>query len=184
MGISIILFLMLTSTVHTNALPVYSEKEGPPYPSLQIIKWIDVTEDHVKVGQTINVYVNITNFGGSAAFNVTIVEPIFQNFSISNLEGYNPKNWVRMDPGASVFYSFQFAFEKAGNYTIEPTTAQYTDAELNDYSSKSGFFDLKVLKGNPPISKKDEWKFAFSLMGGFIALPVIWLIAKKYIIDK
>ncbi len=183
MGLVIVLLFTLQSA-QTSAIPVHSDDEGPPYPSLQIFKTINIEDEIIQVGTELQVSVNITNFGGRSALNVSLIEPVLQNFTISNLQGYDPKNWIRIDPGASVSYSFLFTINKPGNYTIEPTTASYADEDQNEYSAKSGFFDLHVIKGNPPVSMDEEWKQAFIQMGVILALPIIWLLLKKYVIDK
>lgn len=180
----VLIAIFLMNTSQSSAIPIYSEKEGPPYPALQIFKTINIEEDIIQVGTEIQVNVNITNFGGKAALNVSLVEPVFENFTISNLKGYDPKTWIRINPGASLSYSFSFAIQKEGNYTIEATTASYVDSEMNEYSAKSGFFDLQVIKGTPPVSKNEEWRLAFTQMGAILAVPIIWLILKKFVIDK
>ncbi len=183
LGIALV-FIFIIHSINTSAIPIHSKDEGPPYPALQIFKTINVEDDLIQVGTEIQVSVNMTNFGGKTAINVSLVEPVLQNFTISNLKGYDPKNWIKIGPGASVSYSFSFVIEKPGNYTIEPTTATYLDENQNEYSAKSGFFELNVIKGKPPVSLDEEWRMAFIQMGSILALPIIWLLLKKYVIDK
>ncbi len=180
-SVCIIVSLLVFSTV-ADAKPIYSPIETPDHPALQIMKWVD-KESPIQTGENVTVYVNITNFGKSPAYNITINEPFFSDFSVDLVTGFEPAKWVVIGTNASISYSYSFTFEKPGNYLIEATTAFYTDSDQNSYKARSGIIDLEVIKGAPPISLEDEWRQIFLMLGSILALPIVWLLLKKFVIE-
>ena len=78
-------------------------------PALQVKKVVNVV-DRIEPGYEVNITVNITNFGSFPAYNLTIEEPSFQNFTVKNLVGFDEHKWIRVDPNATFSYGYSFTF--------------------------------------------------------------------------
>lgn len=179
--LSIFLLAVLMLQPVTEAVPIRADLPGDiPAPSLQIMKWVS-TYDQIEPGQDFSVYVNITNFGKYAAYNLTIDEPSFANFTIDTIKNYEEHKWITIYPNATFSYLYTFKFEREGDFTIGATSVDYTDINGSAYSAISQPITITVSVTPPPITKTVQWRILGIWMGAIIALPLITFLLKKYL---
>jgi len=179
LAFSMLVFLML-GAFNTEAKVVSEDLQTKvPFPSLKIEKWINASE-RIEPDQVVTVHVNITNVGLKTAYNLSVSEPSFENFSVLNVNGYDGRNWVEMAPNATYSYDFSMKFVKEGIYTIERTTITYQDAADMSYTAYSGFFKLDVTKVEVPVSTLDQWKSMAVWLLLILVIPGVLYLINKY----
>lgn len=106
-----------------------------------IVPNIDKKTYRVEPGQTINVNVSIKNIGQRTAFNLTIVDPSFEDWAISSLN-ITTQRYVIVQPNATVFYYYYFIPVLEGNYTLESTEINYFHLNGTEYRAFSQRFNI------------------------------------------
>ncbi len=177
------LILLVLGIGLSGAKPVSNDlQDKVPAPSLKIEKWID-SDERVEPGQIITVYVNFTNVGTKTAYNPVVVEPQFENFSVTNIKGFDERKWVEIGPNATFSYSYQMEFVKEGTYTIESTTITYEDAEGTEYIAVSAYYRMTVTYEEPPVTKDAEWQKLFISIVLIALIPIILYLVNKYVFE-
>jgi hypothetical protein len=182
----VILSLIIVTTVISTSgqQPVYSEPvEESPFPALQIKKWIS-TETRIQPFTNVTVYVNITNFGNHNAYNLTIDEPTFEDWTVLKLVNYEEANWVQVDAEATLSYSYTFQFSREGNFVIENTKITYYDENSTQYESRSGDIFMEVFIIPPPPSLREQWQQLLLICSIIVALPIVLALIRKYVFNR
>ncbi len=146
---------------------------------LQTLKWVDKTI--IKLGDNLTVHVNITNWSTEHSYNLSISEPLFNNWSLSYFKDYDHYQWIEIKAGASLYYEYTVKLISEGNYTINPTVVTYFDENNTQYIAKSGIIPIYVYQVPPKEDNSTIWKNILWYSLAIIALPVIILIIKKII---
>ncbi len=171
-------FFLLIQVHSVSSIPIYNHTPIPNTPALQIQKYANVT-GFILVNSAIRVSVNITNFGLQKAFNLSITEPAFSTWTAQNVIGFTSPKLLEFDSNSSYVYSYDLIFKKSGNFTLEPTTISYQDANGNKYSAKSDPVYLEVRLGQPPSTLQVQWQNIFLMSSLILLIPIIILIVKK-----
>ena len=180
--ILVLSFLPLLVTV--SSAPVYDDNdEFNLGTSLKIKKWIE-GEQIVSIGETITVHVNVTNVGKLTAHNLTVIEPLFSNYTVDTLNSYTPHNWVTVFSKGTFSYSYSFSFRKLGVYYIESTRITSRDSNQVSYEAFSNHIQIDVVE-NPSIRfTAFEWLYISLLCIGIVSLPIFVFIINSLVFRR
>lgn len=174
--ISILSFIIISGISNaTAAEDSYNDHYGDPLevgsPVLQVLKW--TSDDQVQLGDEITVFVNITNWSDQIAYNLTIKEPLFANWSRTDFKGYEDYVFTKIASGASVTYQYTMTLLNEGNYIIEPTEITYYNENSTVFHARSSFSSLLIYIEEPIESFDAYWKNILLMTVLFILLPII-----------
>ena len=172
----IALSLLLPFQVYSE--PSYGEISDKNYPSLSVVKWID--QDQIILGDTISVTVNITNFSNSYAYNISIQEPTFQSNIMNDSRNHTTYTWFEIGFGGSISYSYDITPSVIGQFTLEPTTISYYDANNTIYKSQSAYLPFEVNTEAPPELDSEIWRNILIMVSIFVAIPIALFTILSY----
>ena len=150
----IFLFLLINSAISSSAV-IYGPPPSEDRPVLQVKKTL--SDDQVHLGDNVTVYLNITNWSTKIAFNLSITEPIFNNWSITEFVGYDNYIWTEIQPMGSISYQYQMTLLAEGNYTVKGTVINYVDENSTSYVARSADLDLYVFTVEPLPDYSERW---------------------------
>jgi len=97
----------------------------------------------LRPNEWIRVNLTITNLGNASAYNLTTVDPGFEEWAAGKLN-LTTQRYIQVDVNATIFYFYYFQFKLEGNFTLEATTITYVDGTGTEYFSSSQIFSLYV----------------------------------------
>lgn len=150
-------------------------------PTLSIQKWVSNTD--VLVNEKITVYVNITNYGRAYAFNLSIDEPIFSDWVISDLIGWDEYEWLQVGQGGSIFYQYTTTITLEGEFLIQETVIEYEDINGSRYKARSTSIALTVSEVERVAERAtldEKWVVIFQLTTGLIFIPLVVILSKRF----
>ncbi len=154
------------------------EKPTPAFGALDVSKYIEKTE--LKIGEQTIALVNVTNYGNSSAYNVTIAEPITPK-GVLRLENTPHIDFIEeLKPNASYVYYFQFKLVEDENVFIPPTRITWYDINGTKYEASSQGYFLSPLVEKQQTSEGRYWLYLSLISVGIIALPAIPLLFIRY----
>ncbi|MCY3411904.1 MAG: hypothetical protein INQ03_09770 [Candidatus Heimdallarchaeota archaeon] len=173
-----LLFITIFLLILVNSMSVQAVTEtsygNPPRagePILSVMKW--VSADEVVLGESITVYVNITNWSEESAYNMSITEPIFSDWASSDFIGYDDYVYTRIDSNASVSYQYTLTLKNEGNYIIEPTEIEYVDRNGTVFHARSSFQSVDVYIEEPLPELDEYWTAIFWWSIGIVLVPTL-----------
>ncbi len=110
-------------------------------PILDIAKTVNTTEVNLDNNVWIRVNVTIRNIGNATAYNLTSVDPEFNEWAVSSLN-VTQQRWVIIEVNASAYYYYYFRPILEGNFTLEPTDIVYVDINGTEYHAQSQRFTI------------------------------------------
>ena len=175
-----ILFLLLPFS--SSATPAYGDPPEEQQSIVQVLKW--ASETQIVIGENITVFVNITNWSDEIAYNLEITEPFFNDWAFTLLNGFEAFDWVELGSGGSVYYEYTIEMKSHGNYTIEPTTIEYTNVNSTEFFATSAFIPLTVLEVEPQVEFNVLWLNVLWASLAFVMVPVVILITNQLLWRK
>ena len=146
----------------------------PPYPALHVWKYFNNTEDNpIKPNEVLHVQVNITNFGNSSAYNLTVVESAYGEYSGKELSEPRLYNWTRLDRNSSVLFDYYLTFPYDGLFRIGKTEITYYDENNTQYKVKTRYFMIEVKSEKILPDLSDLWLNVLWLNIAVIVIPVL-----------
>ncbi|MHA1550989.1 MAG: hypothetical protein ACTSQC_03510 [Candidatus Heimdallarchaeaceae archaeon] len=97
----------------------------------------------IRPNEWIRVNLTITNVGNASAYNLTIVDPSFEEWAVGNLN-LTTQRYIQVDINATIFYFYFFQPKLEGNFTLEATTVTYINGTGVEYFSSSQRFSFFV----------------------------------------
>ena len=183
----LVVFIFSTSCIYIIPGQGATNNDTPqlePFPVLRVKKWIDEPRSQVLPGDSITIFVNITNFGKSSAFDLTIDEPIFQTFAAEYSIPYESHFWAEVESNSSIFYSFSFSFAKIGTYSIESTVVTFSDENGTKLTSSSNYLPVDVIETVILVNEDSAWFAIFIWMLLLLFLPVIAYLINRFFFEK
>jgi hypothetical protein len=165
-----------------SGVPIYGDPPVGDTPLLQIEKWASDTD--FRLGTSTTVRVNITNWSTQSAYNLTISEPRFSEWSAKEISGYEEYEYDIVDQDGSIYYEYEIVIQNDGFYTIHPTVITYFDADGFDYIAKSYHIDLNVFSVDPPLDDSEVWGRVLNISLLIIMVPIIALTVNRYVWRK
>ncbi|MHA1530387.1 MAG: hypothetical protein ACTSR6_00135 [Candidatus Heimdallarchaeota archaeon] len=141
-------------------------------------------EKRIKIEQlntdiaTVIIELNITNLGIVTAYNLTIIEQVYNDW-VFETEGVNPWFNYSLSQGESAIYRYNITARLLGSYKIEPTEIEYefqnqeTLLWEKEYYIYSNTLEITIKIDTPIISKSLEWWITFGISFGILLLAVI-----------
>ncbi len=177
------LFIAIVSLIIVNSTGaaiggIYGEPPQDGAAVLQVLKW--ASDDEITLGAEITVFVNITNWSDYDAFNLTIDEPIFSNWSITEFVGYDEYVFTKIAAGSSIYYQYTMKLINDGNYTIEPTVVNYVDINSTQFMAKSSYIPLLIITEEAKKELSDYWNDIFLMAAIFVLIPIAIRLLYKY----
>ncbi|MDH5403294.1 MAG: hypothetical protein OEZ01_17495 [Candidatus Heimdallarchaeota archaeon] len=182
--IALTVIIMLNfASVPSYADPIYSPvPEDLKRPALQIQKWVDA--DEIEINDEMTVHVNISNWSAYVAYNLTIEEPSFNNYTITSVKGFDRYQWVEFGQNVSVYYNYTFTYEFSGNFSIAPTAIDFVDVNGTKYYAISSSIPVFVYIREPPAPATLVWRDLFLLSTAMLLIPIAVLLMNKYVWRK
>ncbi len=177
----IFLFLLINSAISSSAV-IYGPPPSEDRPVLQVKK--TMSDDQVHLGNNVTVYLNITNWSTKIAFNLSITEPIFNNWSITEFLGYDNYVWTEIQPMASISYQYSMTLLAEGNYTVKGTEINYVDENGTSYVARSADKDLYVFIIAPLPDYSERWGTVLMMSTLIIAVPVVLLLTNRWLFKR
>ncbi len=177
----IFLFLLINSSIPSSAV-IYGSPPTEDRPILQVKKTI--SDDQIHLGNNITVYLNITNWSSKTAFNLSISEPIFNNWSITEFLGYDNYIWTEIQPMASISYQYSMTLVAEGNYTVKGTSINYVDENGTSYGARSADKDLYIYIDAPLPDYSERWNTILLMSVLVIAVPVVLLFLNRLLFKR
>lgn len=113
-----------------NASPIQNENQ-------------EISSYLIRPDEWIRVNLTITNVGNASAYNLTTVDPSFEEWAVGNLN-LTTQRYIQVDVNATIFYFYFFQPKLEGNFTLEPTSVTYVNGTGIEYSSSSQRFSFIV----------------------------------------
>ncbi|MHA1122572.1 MAG: hypothetical protein ACTSPC_07140 [Candidatus Heimdallarchaeota archaeon] len=141
-------------------------------------------EKRIKIEQfnteiaTVIIELNITNLGIVTAYNLTIIEQVYNDW-VFETDGVNPWFNYSLSQGESAIYRYNITARLLGSYKIEPTEIEYefqnqeTLLWEKEYYIYSNTLEITIKIDTPIISKSLEWWITFGISFGILLLAVI-----------
>ena len=121
---------ILTIEKSINASPIQNEDQ-------------EISAYLIRPNEWIRVNLTITNVGNESAYNLTIIDPSFEEWAVGNLN-LTTQRYIQVDVNATIFYFYYFQPKLEGNFTLEPTSVTYINGTGVEYFSSSQRFIFKV----------------------------------------
>ena len=170
----ILLTVLLASFSTTMAV----EKPTPAFGALDVSKYIEKTE--LRVGEQTIALVNITNYGNTSAYNVTIEEPKTPG-GVIKLENTPHIYFIEeLKPNASYVYYFQFKLVDEEKVFIPPTKITWNDINGTEYEASSQGYFLSPVVEKQQTSEGRYWLYLSLISATIIALPTIPFLLIRY----
>jgi len=140
------------SNYNTNSIGVTDSLKNSPIndsflqrPIMSIEKTVNSTVINPENDAWIRVNITITNLGNATAYNLTTIDPGFEDWALTSLN-LTEQKWVIIDVNASAFYFYYFKPIIEGNFTLEPTDIVYVDINGTEYHAQSNRFVIISIK--------------------------------------
>ncbi len=174
-----IFVIIIFQVANSYGIPLYGDPPEDERPLLQILKWASETE--LKVDENITVHVNITNWSLKTAFNLTIIEPRFSEWTVNNIQTYEKYIYVVVEPNASIYYEYTFQIKNEGDYVIHPTTIDYFDENNYPYFATTYHIELSTYQEEPLVDISDLWENILQISAVIVLIPIVILIVNRVI---
>ncbi|MCK5045751.1 MAG: hypothetical protein KAS22_04175 [Candidatus Heimdallarchaeota archaeon] len=127
---------------------------------------------------TVIIEINITNTGVVTAYNLTIIEQVYNDWAF---ETDGVENWfnVSLSQGESAIYRYNITAKLLGSYKIEPTEIEYEFQNQEtllwevEYFVYSNTLEITIRIYAPIISKNVEWWITVGISVGVLLLAII-----------
>jgi len=141
-------------------------------------------EKRVKIEQlnteilTVIIEINITNIGAVTAYNLTIIEQVYNDWAFET-DGVNPWFNSSLNQGESAIYRYNITAKLLGSYKIEPTEIEYEFQNQEtllwevEYYIYSNTLEITIKIDEPVIKKSVEWWITIGISFGILLLAVI-----------
>ncbi|MBK5112334.1 MAG: hypothetical protein KGD59_10315 [Candidatus Heimdallarchaeota archaeon] len=139
--------------------------------------------------QTVIIEINITNIGSVAAYNLTIIEQVYNDWAFET-DGVDEWFNYSLSQGESAIYRYNITAKLLGSYKIEPTEIEYefqnqeTLLWEEEYYIYSNVLEITIKLDVPEVSKSAEWWIAIGISVGILLLAVIPTIVTFVIYQK
>lgn len=154
-----------------NASPIQSED-------------VEVTSYLIRPNEWIRVNVTITNVGNESAYNLTTVDPSFEEWVIGSLN-LTTQRYIQVDVNATIFYFYYFQAKLEGNFTLEATSVNYVNGTGIEYFSSSQRFNLFVeVVAEEYVLESDLWLNIFYFCLGVVGVLGAVILVDRYAIQK
>lgn len=165
----------------------------PARPVLSIVKTINgsiIAPNVIQVqpNTTIRVDVTIKNVGNRTAYNLTTIDPGFEEWALKSLN-LTTQRFIKVGINATIYYLYYFTTVIEGNFTIPSTTIDYFGKEddiISEYNARSQRFYIYSIKiENIGIIEGSLWiKILYYTLGisaalGSIVLADIIILRRK-----
>ena len=171
--------LLLNTTLTSSADTVYGPPPSEDKPVLQVLKWVD--DRSVHLGENITIHVNITNWSSVSAYNLSITEPIFNNWSRTDFLGYDNYVWVEIKSGGSISYDYSMTMNVEGNYSLKATIINYVDENTTSYLAQSSDIPINIYVTEILYDFSPIWQNIFWMASIIILVPIILLAINKFL---
>ncbi len=145
---------------------------------------VEVTSHLVRPNEWIRVNLTITNVGNESAYNLTTVDPSFEEWAIGNLN-LTTQRYIQVDVNATIFYFYYFQAKIEGNFTLEATTVSYVNGTGIEYFSSSQRFSLFVESVEVEyVLEADLWLNILYFCLGVVGILGAVVLVDRYAIQK
>ncbi|MHA1346742.1 MAG: hypothetical protein ACTSVO_10795 [Candidatus Heimdallarchaeaceae archaeon] len=140
---------------------------------------VEVSSYLIRPNEWIRVNVTITNIGNETAYNLTIVDPSFEEWAVGNLN-LTIQRYIQVDINATIFYFYYFQPKIEGNFTLESTSVDYINGTGIEYFSSSQRYNLFV------ETVEEDYKIAADLWLNilYFCLGVTGILGAIVLVDK
>lgn len=140
---------------------------------------VEVSSYLIRPNEWIRVNVTITNIGNETAYNLTIVDPSFEEWAVGNLN-LTIQRYIQVDINATIFYFYYFQPKLEGNFTLESTSVDYINGTGIEYFSSSQRYNLFV------EAVEEDYKIAADLWLNilYFCLGVTGILGAIVLVDK
>lgn len=141
-------------------------------------------EKRIKIEQfnteivTVIIEINITNTGFVTAYNLTIIEQVYNDWAFET-DGETYWENSSLSQGESAIYRYNITAKLLGSYKIEPTEIEYefqnqeTLLWEEEYFIYSNTLEITIKIDVPVISKNVEWWITVGISFGILLLAII-----------
>ena len=144
----------------------------------------EVSSHLIRPNEWIRVNVTITNVGNASAYNLTTVDPSFEEWAVGNLN-LTTQRYIQVDVNATIFYFYFFQPKLEGNYTLEATTVTYVNGTGIEYFSSSQRYILQVVAVEEEyVLEADLWLNILYFCLGVVGILGAVVLVDRYAIQK
>ena len=138
----------------------------------------------IRPNEWIRVNLTITNVGNASAYNLTTVDPSFEEWAVGNLN-LTTQRYIQVDINATIFYFYFFQPKLEGNFTLEATTVTYINGTGVEYFSSSQRFSLFVEDVEAEyVIEADLWLNILYFCLGVVGVLGAVVLVDRYAIQK
>lgn len=179
----LLILIIISFSIHNSqAKKIYGEQGEFDFPHLEIVKWS--SESETRLGNTISINVNITNWSDYPAFNLTVTEPLFSDWAYTTFNGWDEYIWIEVDAGASISYSYNMTVKNEGKYTVDATEITYLDENSTIFNTRSQSIPITIFVTDPPISQDKIWNNILMMSLVIVAAPGVVYGINKLVWSK
>ncbi len=138
----------------------------------------------IRPNEWIRVNLTITNVGNASAYNLTTVDPGFEEWAVGNLN-LTTQRYIQVDVNATIFYFYYFQLKLEGNFTLEATSITYVNGTGIEYFSSSQRFSFYVEAIAEEYKlEADLWLNIFYFCLGVVGVLGAVILVDRYAIQK
>ena len=138
----------------------------------------------IRPNEWIRVNLTITNMGNASAYNLTTVDPSFEEWAVGNLN-LTTQRYIQVDINATIFYFYYFQPKIEGNFTLEATTVTYVNGTGIEYFSSSQRFIFQVQDVEEEyVLEADLWLNILYFCLGVIGVLGAVILFDRFVIQK
>ncbi len=142
-----------------------------------LISFVKINQLNTEI-ETVIIEINITNIGIVTAYNLTVIEQVYNDWAFET-DGVD--DWFNnsLSQGETIIYRYNITAKLLGSYKIEPTeiTFEYQNQETllweTDNIIYSNTLEITIELDEPVISKSVEWWITIGISFGILLLAVI-----------
>ncbi|MBY9001982.1 MAG: hypothetical protein KGD64_13775 [Candidatus Heimdallarchaeota archaeon] len=132
----------------------------------------------------IRVNVTIANVGNQSAYNLTIIDPSFEDWAVGSLN-LTTQRYVQVDVNATIFYFYYFQTKIVGNFILGETSVSYINGTGTEYYSSSQRFRLAVEALEEEYELvADLWLNILYFCLGVVGILGAIILVDRYVIQK
>jgi len=181
-GILLFIMILLINSAISSSAVIYGDPPSEDRPVIQVKKKLSAVQVHL--GDNVTVYLNITNWSTKTAFNLSITEPIFNNWSITEFLGYDVYLWAEIQPMGSISYQYSMTPIAEGNYTVKGTEINYVDENGTSYLARSADNDLYVFTQEPILDFSERWNTILLMSTLIVTVPIVLLMLNRWVFRR
>ena len=144
----------------------------------------EISSHLIRPNEWIRVNLTITNVGNASAYNLTTVDPSFEEWAVGNLN-LTTQRYIQVDINATIFYFYFFQPKLEGNFTLEATTVTYINGTGVEYFSSSQRFSFFVEDVEAEyVIEADLWLNILYFCLGVVGVLGAAVLVDRYAIQK